>query len=59
MHEEEFTLAPAAAPLELSPDRLRWRCRLEDLPFETTDDLIACDEIIGQKTVCGNTWVTS
>jgi lon-related putative ATP-dependent protease len=49
MHEEEFTLAPAPAPLELSPDRLRWRCQPEDLPFETTDDLIACDEIIGQK----------
>ncbi len=32
----------------LSPESLRRTCRLEDLPFETTDDLEILDEIVAQ-----------
>ncbi len=33
---------------EVPPESLRWNCELETLKFETTDDIMACDEIIGQ-----------
>ncbi len=32
----------------LPPEKLRWRCPLEKIPFETTADCTPCDEIIGQ-----------
>lgn len=32
----------------LPPEKLRWRCPLEKIPFETTADCSPCDEIIGQ-----------
>lgn len=34
---------------EVPVEKLRWRCRPESLPFETTDDVLACEEIIGQE----------
>ncbi len=33
---------------EVPPESLRWRCDTKTLKFETTDEIIACDEIIGQ-----------
>ena len=35
-------------PNELSPESLRWRCDPKKLGFKTTDELEACDEILGQ-----------
>jgi len=32
----------------LPPDKLRWRCPPEKIPFESTEDCSPCDEIIGQ-----------
>jgi len=40
--------AEAQHPVELSPDRLRWRCDLKRFGFETTNDLDACQVLIGQ-----------
>ena len=34
---------------ELNPHDLRWKCDLGSLKFKTTDDLKACEEIIGQE----------
>ena len=34
---------------EVPVERLRWRCDPETLPFETTQAIQACDEIIGQE----------
>jgi lon-related putative ATP-dependent protease len=34
---------------ELTPDKLRWRCAPEALPFETTATCLPCVEIIGQE----------
>lgn len=33
---------------EVSVESLKWYCDSENLKFETTDDITACDEIIGQ-----------
>ncbi|NIQ38362.1 MAG: AAA family ATPase [Proteobacteria bacterium] len=33
---------------EVPVDKLRWRCDPASLPFETTQDLLACETIIGQ-----------
>lgn len=49
MEEQEIRLVPAPARTALPPERVRWRCRIEDLPFQTTADLVACEEIIGQR----------
>jgi ATP-dependent Lon protease len=49
MQEQEIRLVTAPEHPELPPDRLRWRCRAEELPFETTAELVACEEIIGQR----------
>jgi len=34
---------------EVPLEKLRWRCPPESLSFETTDDVLACEEIIGQE----------
>ncbi len=34
---------------ELAAERLRWRCLPQTFRFKTTEDLIACEEIIGQQ----------
>jgi hypothetical protein len=34
---------------ELPAEKLRWRCPPESLPFETTDEILPCAEIIGQE----------
>jgi ATP-dependent Lon protease len=34
---------------EVPVEKLRWRCDPETLPFETTQAIQACDEIIGQE----------
>ena len=34
---------------ELTPDKLRWKCAAEDLPYETTSTCPPCVEIIGQE----------
>jgi len=34
---------------ELSPDRLRWTCCPEDIPFASSDEAPACADIIGQE----------
>jgi ATP-dependent Lon protease len=34
---------------ELPPDRLRWTCCPEDIPFESSDEAPACEDIIGQE----------
>lgn len=34
---------------EVPAELLRWKCPIETLSFNTTDDLCACDEIIGQE----------
>jgi ATP-dependent Lon protease len=41
---DEKLLKGREVPLE----SLRWRCDMENFKFETTDDIMACDEIIGQ-----------
>ncbi len=33
---------------EVPVEKLRWRCPLDQLPFESTDDVQPCTEIIGQ-----------
>jgi len=34
---------------ELSPDRLRWTCCPDDIPFASSDDAPVCADIIGQE----------
>jgi ATP-dependent Lon protease len=34
---------------EVPVERLRWRCDPDSFPFETTDSIHACEEIIGQE----------
>ncbi|HYA92640.1 MAG TPA: ATP-binding protein [Thermodesulfobacteriota bacterium] len=34
---------------EVPVEKLRWHCDLETLPFETTEAIQACEEIIGQE----------
>ncbi|MGZ7066000.1 MAG: hypothetical protein ACXVI6_06570, partial [Candidatus Aminicenantales bacterium] len=34
---------------ELSPDRLRWTCCPEGIPFSSSDEAPACEDIIGQE----------
>jgi lon-related putative ATP-dependent protease len=34
---------------EVPIEKLRWRCDLEALPFETTQTIQACEEVIGQE----------
>lgn len=36
--------------LELSPDQLRWRCPLDQIPGDTTDDIMPVTGVIGQDT---------
>ena len=33
---------------EVPVEKLRWRCNPEELPFETTQAIQACEEVIGQ-----------
>jgi lon-related putative ATP-dependent protease len=42
-------MAPEITHREVPVEQLRWRCPLELLPFQTTDDLQPCSEIIGQE----------
>ncbi|MDM7915904.1 MAG: Lon protease family protein [Candidatus Eisenbacteria bacterium] len=35
--------------LRVPPEELRWRCDASKLPFETTDQIECCDQIIGQQ----------
>ncbi len=35
-------------PPEVPPEKLRWECPEEDLPFETTEELEPLEEIVGQ-----------
>ncbi len=39
----------AALFKELSPSKLRWKIRPKDIPFKTSENCVACDEIIGQE----------
>jgi len=41
-------LAPAAPAPELPPDKLRWRCDPETIPFETTANAPLAEGVIGQ-----------
>ena len=34
---------------EVPVEKLRWRCDPDTLPFETTETIQACDEVIGQE----------
>ncbi|NWG02271.1 MAG: AAA family ATPase [Syntrophaceae bacterium] len=34
---------------EVPTEKLRWRCDLDTLPFQTTESVSPCDEIIGQE----------
>ena len=34
---------------EVPVEKLRWRCDPASLPFETTEGITACDEVIGQE----------
>jgi ATP-dependent Lon protease len=47
--EEELQPVPAPAPPELPIERLRWRCSPEVFSFRSTDEILACEEIIGQQ----------
>ncbi len=40
---------PAKPPTPLPPDALRWRCRPEDLPFDSTADIEPVVGVIGQE----------
>src|SRR5215510_7173975 len=40
---------PAPKPVELSPDKLRWRCELSRIPFETTAQADPREGFIGQE----------
>jgi predicted ATP-dependent protease len=43
------TLKPAATPTELAPTKLRWRCELPRIPFETTAQAELREGFIGQE----------
>jgi ATP-dependent Lon protease len=43
------TLKPAATPGELAPTKLRWRCELPRIPFETTAQAELREGFIGQE----------
>ena len=43
------TLKPAAAHTELAPTKLRWRCELPRIPFETTAQAELREGFIGQE----------
>jgi ATP-dependent Lon protease len=34
---------------ELKPEELRWQCPLETIPFESSEECAACEDIIGQE----------
>jgi predicted ATP-dependent protease len=40
---------PAPKPVELSPEKLRWRCELSRIPFETTAQADPREGFIGQE----------
>src|SRR5271168_225660 len=42
-------LKPAATPVELAPTKLRWRCELPRIPFETTAQAELREGFIGQE----------
>jgi ATP-dependent Lon protease len=42
-------LKPAATPAELAPTKLRWRCELPRIPFETTAQAELREGFIGQE----------
>jgi predicted ATP-dependent protease len=42
-------LKPAATPTELAPTKLRWRCELPRIPFETTAQAELREGFIGQE----------
>src|SRR6202790_535277 len=42
-------LKPAASPTELAPTKLRWRCELPRIPFETTAQAELREGFIGQE----------
>ncbi len=42
-------MKPKTSFPELTPDKLRWRCDPESLPFESTETCPPCAEIIGQE----------
>jgi len=44
-----MTLKPAATPVELAPTKLRWRCELPRIPFETTAQAELREGFIGQE----------
>ena len=44
-----MTLKPAAKPIELAPEKLRWRCELSRIPFETTAQAEPREGFIGQE----------
>jgi predicted ATP-dependent protease len=43
------TLRPASTPTELPPTKLRWRCELPRIPFETTAQAELREGFIGQE----------
>src|ERR1700686_5812462 len=43
------TIKPAATPVELAPTKLRWRCELPRIPFETTAQAELREGFIGQE----------
>lgn len=42
-------MKPATQFYELKPEDLRWRCPLEAIPFSSTAECEACEDIIGQE----------
>ena len=44
-----MTIKPASKPNELPPAKLRWRCELSRIPFETTAPAEPRDGFIGQE----------
>jgi len=44
-----MTTKPASKPTELPPAKLRWRCELSRIPFETTAQAELREGFIGQE----------
>ncbi len=44
-----ITIKPASVPTELAPTKLRWRCELPRIPFETTAQAELREGFIGQE----------
>jgi Cdc6-like AAA superfamily ATPase len=48
-HQEEVKAMTDKIFEEVPVEKLRWRCDPDSLPYESTETVQACDEIIGQE----------